>query len=422
MTAEIAIMNTVGVALAADSAVTVGHRNEKIYTSADKLFQLSEVDPIGIMVYGGADFVGVPWETIIKSYRLAQGHKSLGSVKEHTHAFFRYLANNRGLFPIANQQDRAQDLVAVLWASVLNDIKKKIDSEAEKKGGVDAHEVTAICTTIVSKWMKEIRSQKRLEGFTDAVCKRMRKRSMARLRSLRSKIFGNLPLSRRTYKNLIELAFFMLERALSPMKSGIVFAGFGALEYLPSFYAYNIEGMIENKPRFSENVAETITIRASAVVSPFAQQEVVCLFMEGVDPELLKYMKGSTKKLFEAAFDTILKNIEKNNVIKSSTLARLKRELIKLPDEMFLDWKAVQKEYWGPVMSNIDVLPKNELAAMAEAFVNLTKFRRHVTTDQETVGGPIDVAVITKGDGFVWVRRKHYFAPDLNPRFLTRYK
>jgi hypothetical protein len=38
--------------------------------------------------------------------------------------------------------------------------------------------------------------------------------------------------------------------------------------------------------------------------------------------------------------------------------------------------------------------------------------------DAETVGGPIDVAVISKGDGFIWIKRKHYFKPELNPHFF----
>jgi hypothetical protein len=37
------------------------------------------------------------------------------------------------------------------------------------------------------------------------------------------------------------------------------------------------------------------------------------------------------------------------------------------------------------------------------------------------VGGPIDVAVISKGDGFVWIKRKHYFKPELNPGFFANY-
>lgn len=40
--------------------------------------------------------------------------------------------------------------------------------------------------------------------------------------------------------------------------------------------------------------------------------------------------------------------------------------------------------------------------------------------DAETVGGPIDVVVISKGDGLVWIKRKHYFLPELNHRYFYR--
>jgi len=58
---------------------------------------------------------------------------------------------------------------------------------------------------------------------------------------------------------------------------------------------------------------------------------------------------------------------------------------------------------------------------MAESLVNLTSFKRRITAETETVGGPIDVAVISKGDGFVWIKRKHYFQKDLNPAFFANY-
>ncbi|MEA1869822.1 MAG: hypothetical protein U9N09_06735 [Euryarchaeota archaeon] len=41
--------------------------------------------------------------------------------------------------------------------------------------------------------------------------------------------------------------------------------------------------------------------------------------------------------------------------------------------------------------------------------------------DAETVAGPIDVAVISKGDGFIWIKRKHYFERELNPQFFANY-
>jgi len=48
---------------------------------------------------------------------------------------------------------------------------------------------------------------------------------------------------------------------------------------------------------------------------------------------------------------------------------------------------------------------QDELAAMAESLVNLTSFKRKVSMEAETVGGTIDVAVISKGDGFIWIKR-----------------
>jgi hypothetical protein len=75
-----------------------------------------------------------------------------------------------------------------------------------------------------------------------------------------------------------------------------------------------------------------------------------------------------------------------------------------------------------PITQAVASLPKDELAAMAESFVNLTSFKRRISLDLETVGGPIDVAVISKGDGFIWIKRKHYFKPELNPHFFARFK
>ena len=67
------------------------------------------------------------------------------------------------------------------------------------------------------------------------------------------------------------------------------------------------------------------------------------------------------------------------------------------------------------------LLPKDELANLAESLVSLTALHRKVSRDLEAVGGAIDVAVISKGDGFVWIKRKHYFKPELNMHFKLNY-
>ena len=70
-----------------------------------------------------------------------------------------------------------------------------------------------------------------------------------------------------------------------------------------------------------------------------------------------------------------------------------------------------------PLISSVSVLPKEELAILAESLVNLTALKQKMSMDNETVGGSIDVAVISKGDGFVWIKQKRYFNSELNPHF-----
>jgi len=73
------------------------------------------------------------------------------------------------------------------------------------------------------------------------------------------------------------------------------------------------------------------------------------------------------------------------------------------------------------IISAVQFLPKDELAAMAEALVNITSLRKRISITPETVGGPVDVAVISKGDGFIWIKRKHYFDEKLNHQFFNNY-
>ena len=73
------------------------------------------------------------------------------------------------------------------------------------------------------------------------------------------------------------------------------------------------------------------------------------------------------------------------------------------------------------IIQEIENLPHNELAQVASTLVNLNSFQQRMSPELETVGGPVDVAVISKGDGFIWIERKHYFRKELNEHFYQNY-
>jgi hypothetical protein len=92
MTAEIAVMNRHGVALAADSAVTINYPDgQKIYNSVNKLFMLSKYEPVGIMVYGVADLTGMPWENLIKVFRRELGDTKLSHLNDYADGLIKYI-------------------------------------------------------------------------------------------------------------------------------------------------------------------------------------------------------------------------------------------------------------------------------------------------------------------------------------------
>ena len=150
---------------------------------------------------------------------------------------------------------------------------------------------------------------------------------------------------------------------------------------------------------------------------------MVYTFMSGVDPDYSIIEEEYLAQIFNEYPEVVVENLDRYNDEEKDLLVD---ELIAINTEMFADLrekltKLRHKMYIDPVMSVVSILPKDELALMAESLVNLTSFKRRVTLERETVGGPIDVAVISKGDGFIWIKRKHYFKGELNPQFFANY-
>jgi hypothetical protein len=190
--------------------------------------------------------------------------------------------------------------------------------------------------------------------------------------------------------------------------TGIVITGFGEDEIFPSIYSCHIHGRLGKCLMISNEQKKQISNDNSACIIPFAQSEMVISFMEGIDPDF--------KKEIEKQVSSLLKNIE-------GILDKSYKEKLSLVRDNFFKYIENFKimNYISPVMNIVDSLQKTELAEMAESLVNLTTFKKHISKESETVGGPIDVAVITKGDGFIWIKRKQYFDRSLNNHFFINY-
>lgn len=425
MTAEVAVLNRIGIALAADSAVTIGRKAEKIYASADKLFQLHASAPVGIMIFGSASIVGVPWETVIKTFRKQIGSERYPALDDYVKSFNSFLNTPSNLFPEATQDRHAIDgLSANLFLDLRDQLKKAIGKAIEDEAEVTDDDVARVCKKVFEDRLALIKKQPELDGFGEVDRRSIRKKYSKQLRKLRAEVFGTLPMSRRVVGVLNEIVSQMLTcHYFGPMRGGIVISGFGEDEYMPRLVAFDIEEFACGRVRMVKTREMAISSDNSGAVVPFAQQEMVQAFMEGVDKSFMNHIISSTKEIFHGAMSAIVNTVKE---VGPDVHEKLEKEVMpaqrKALKSLFDNWAQCTQGFWQPVVEIVSSLPKDELAAMAESLVNLTKFRRRVTRVRETVGGPIDVAVITKGDGFVWVNRKHYFPAELNPRAMAKYQ
>ena len=428
MTAEIAILNKNAVALAADSAVTIQKPGtQKIYNTANKLFMLSKYHPVGIMVYGTAELMGIPWETVIKIYREELGTSNFKRLIEFAEHFIIFLENNRALFTDRLQASSLEAMCHWVLSQIQLSIDEKVKHEIQTRGAVEDADVARIVAEIVGEHFDKWSGYRRLACFPEKFEAGLIEKYDQNLKQVMEQVFDKLPIDSVRGKLLDICAFRVTKEWWSLSSGGIVVAGFGKDDILPVVHSYTVESIVHNKLKHDPQgfLSNDMNESGTAMIIPFAQAEIVHRFIRGIDPEYRvefnQFLRallttGYPAKLLEQFKDRLSEEDKRNT---QAELIRLGRTVLAEFDSNWSNWERVK--FVDPVLEIVGDLPKDELAAMAESLVNLTSFKRKITAEAETVGGPIDVAVISKGDGFIWIKRKHYFQPELNPGFFANY-
>ena len=203
----------------------------------------------------------------------------------------------------------------------------------------------------------------------------------------------------------------------------MVFWGFGDKELFPSYYSYVVSLALDGRIKYSAKSIYEVSNLNNACVEPFAQTDVANTVIRGVDDELrvrfYDYYKSSIST-FRDSILTVLTSTgapkELINAMSSIDVDSYTKTFVKGMDQY------IQESYIDKLVKTVSYLSKEDLADMAESLVRMTCLKRRITSEEESVGGPVDVAVITKGDGFVWLKRKHYFDAELNPHYFERSK
>jgi hypothetical protein len=425
VTAEIAILNRSAVALAADSAVTLGIAGqEKIYNSVDKLFQLCLNEPVGIMIFGGAEYMGVPIETVIKKFRDSEFSAPKQKLQEYSTAFFAFLETEISV-PTEVGEEHLLVSLSDSFALLYRDAFTSFVMAAQSDGKIDRKRVPQYMAEQISALVAKRVAE--LEEKNDCSFINIDPEHVW-FKDLFQKVIDQtmkIELPESTTAQLSRLAYLLLQKDVySRGAMGLVFAGFGVGELFPKLEAFHSDGLVNG--RVKRQQFRYVDIHrtgdgSGARIEAFAQKEMVERFLDGIDPDYEDYLRSA---MHEALGD-MGKHVS-TSFLKTSKKKRqvIEQTIVEAAEKYLAEFEKKAKErketnFRQKILDMVNFMPKSDLANMAESLINLTSTKRRVSAESETVGGPIDVAVISKYDGFVWIKRKHYFEKELNPRYFV---
>lgn len=421
MTCEVAVLNKYAAVMAADSAVTYtnGTGEERYTKGGNKIFQLSHHAPIGVMIYDSGSFLGVPWEIVIKDYRVRLGKKTFDTVAEYAADFLDYVRQNDDIFP---DQERHNDYVLIVGQIAVHIISDAV------RNNTDLADMTASQphrATIWNGYVTNLRSsmapisqerQQALIGVAQSVKDKLRQDAVAVLQTLANN--GQAKLDDVVHADdIVQLAIEVSFRDYADYSSdtGIVFCGYGNKQHFPEIIEYILSGFVAGELVSREGKKAIVTRQQPSQIMQFATTSMVDVFTRGYGYEMWVAV--------ERAFEEKVKSLVSELLVATGS---------QLPANYPQIWETAQRDFrksWTDELfdsnyvnlrNNIGTLPIDEMVHLAETMIVLESLKEKVTSPSQSVGGPVDVAAITRSEGLVWVKRKEYFASAKNQHYVLR--
>ena len=413
MTTIVGVLNKRAVAIAADSAVTIGNTH-KVMNTGNKLFSLSKYAPVGIGIYGNATLMDTPWEVIIKCYRRELKTKKFLYLREYVDDFMHYLRKHE-FFASRDVQLRNLSIqISQFLNSCIENAKKRANYSTNQTQAV-IDELNACKNSNMTS--NDIFVEFQGYSYSDFL---LFARTVIQNVLCQSKV-PNLP---QHFDVLAESYYYYMRisKLQRSIDSGLVFVGYGEEEIYPCLYSKTITLYFDHRLQYCEGEKNEITNEyASASIVPFAQVETTMTVLCGINPTFYNIISNNIKSALATVRSAASSLANQQNVpnvaalIDNIDVSSLTSVFTKAAQDEFV------KNYTSPLVNTISILSISDMANVAESLVALTSLVNRMSPMEESVGGPVDVAVISKGDGFIWIKRKHYFKPELNTHFFNNY-
>ena len=280
-------MNRTGIALATDSAATVRSPagKAKLY-QADKLFMLSNTQPVGVMVYGNAALLGVPWEVILKLFRAKLGNSKLPALEDYATSLWEFISESKQLFPKSEQQRYYLHLVDLFFRRLASKVSTLFiahnrDIDIPKKKPLLHFQIEVVLAEL-AVWQGKANSG----TFDIAIANEYSGADSGKVNDLVLRHFPGA--SDEVVNALTELSKLIISKdEIAPdARSGIVIAGYGEGNFFPVMQEFQVGEIYRDRLKYRHVDTWRISNDLRSVVKPFAQSEMAQTFLYGISPRV----------------------------------------------------------------------------------------------------------------------------------------
>ncbi|MBS0275618.1 MAG: hypothetical protein JSR55_14835 [Proteobacteria bacterium] len=412
MTSEIAVMNQRAIALAADSAVTlIGGGTVAVRNDHRKLFNLINHRPIGMMFFGVADMMGHPWEHLIEHYQKKVRPKPFARVRDYAVSFTAMMDNLEEFFPRAKQRDEYRRLLASVFRYIFHLAQFMSDNaDGERQSDV------AILEAAIERVWRDYQFREDGSPRTDLSCfppnfgAAVQREYAQQIEEIVAYGFGQFQLSPGAMQRLREIAIYAVVKDLFLEDvTGLVFAGFGEDERYPNLVTVFASAMVGGYLKRAEASSDAIDTDTKSKIRVFADSEVTNAFIRGIDLNLERRLYGGVRMMMGGLVDQVVAAFPQADAAQRDDVrARFQKSFVPRYVEAFRAMIAdyQQQTFINPILRVLEIASRTELAETAKELVSLNVFKKKIMAQKETVGGAIDVAAISRENGFQWVSKQ----------------
>ncbi len=416
MTSLVVVMNNRAAAVAADSAMkTTWDDRQRNRLGVRKIFQLNNRLPICVMTHRSADVMNMAWGPIFVSYRQQYGNKLFATVEDCAEHFLSFLDGYQDFFTESVQTRAYLDYVEALFDWVrtnVNEIVRREKEEPSESGPKSMREVMRLATDLVFEdIMTTPNDEPRadLPGFDGSFARDLQRKYAADVQHLIDQYFAEGEPDKETIRRLREMAALAVTKDFFPdffEPSGLVFTGYGERQITPQMVAYLVGFAVNGKLRRRLSNVKSISSDDPVIIAPFADDRMLHTFLTGMDEDLQDYVTDQIIDLAVSIRDRTIAQLPQLNRDQRRRFSQSYSddEIVDLINEFLSRLDNFQyAQHTHPILLAIESLPEKDLATTAEMFVKLNEFQHHVSLDLATVGGDIDVALLTN-ESFRWVK------------------